>query len=82
MSFEDDLRAKIRQAPFQSEERQLLKMVLGEFQCGDHSSDEAGYRLVRSMIKSNEASLQRIHVENPCREEYLNENRIFQTLLK
>ena len=82
MSFEDDLRAKITQAPFQSEERQLLKVVLGEFGRSNNSSDDSGYKLVRSMIESNEAALQRIHIDNPCREEYINENQILKTLLK
>ena len=80
--FEEDLRVRIKQTPFQSKERQLLKMVLGEFQSAKNSSDAAAYNLVRSMISSNVAALKRIHVEDPCRDEYVDENETLKTLLK
>lgn len=82
MSFEEDLRAKISAAPFQSTERQLLKTVLGDFRRGKSQSDEAGIGLITKMIKANEDSLKRMHAEDSRREEYLEENRVLKSLLK
>jgi hypothetical protein len=77
--FEDDLRAAINDAPFQSEERQLLKTVLGEYLRG---KSKDGYAFVQNMINVNTTMLNRLHSEHPRREEYLEENRVLKKLLK
>ena len=77
--FEEDLRAAINDAPFQSDERQLLKTVLGEYLRGKAKD---GYVFVQNMINVNATMLNRLHPEDPRREECLEENRVLKKLLK
>lgn len=81
MGFEENLRAKISDAPFQSAERRLLKIILGEFKRGK-DTDDAGYGIVRKLIRSNEESLKRIRIGDRRRDECEDENLVLKSLLK
>jgi uncharacterized protein YqeY len=84
MSFEEQLRAKISASPFQSDEKRLFKVILGEFQrksVGKTPSDETGYNVVKAMIKANEENLARLREDDPRRPNFLEENRLMAGLL-
>lgn len=83
MNFEEKLRKRIAEAPFQSAERQLLKVVLGECQRKTLKTptDEMGQNIVRKMIKANEENITRLHPEDNRVEEFKEENRVLGTLL-
>lgn len=53
MSFEQLLRDRIAKAPFRSQEKETLRVVLGDVQQKASVSDEQGYNMVRAMIKNN-----------------------------
>jgi uncharacterized protein YqeY len=83
MTFEEKLRKRIATAPFQSAERQLLKVVLGECQRKTLKTptDEMGQNIVRKMIKANEENITRLHPEDPRIEDFNEENRVLGSLL-
>lgn len=84
MNFEEKLRAQINVFPFQSSERRLLKVVLGEFQrkaVGKSASDEAGYNVVRKMIKANEENSDRLGEDDPRTQVFEEENQVMAMLL-
>lgn len=84
MNFEERLREEINMYPFQSSERRLLKVVLGEFQrkaVGKSASDEAGYNVVRKMIKANEENSARLGEDDPRTQVFKEENQVMAMLL-
>ncbi len=84
MSFEEELRNRISKAPHGSMEKNLLKVVLGEVQqksAMDSFSDEMGYSLVKKMIKANEENVGRLPSEDPRHQQFLEENKILDSLL-
>ena len=82
MDFVEGLRTRISNAPFQSGERRLLKTILGDFQRNKFSTNDAGYSIVRRMLRANEESLKRMRAEDERRDEYLEENQILKSLLE
>lgn len=84
MNFEEKLRVKINTFPFQSSERNLLKVVLGEFQrkgVGKSVSDETGYNVVRKMIKVNEENSALLGEDDPWTQVFEEENQVMAMLL-
>lgn len=95
MSFETTLREKIGKAAFGSQERNLLKVVLGEFQqkaANGKVTDEQGLAIVKSMIKNNKEFMDptqeegkpvkpSLAADSPKRAELMAENAVLETLL-
>src|SRR4051812_34271499 len=84
MSFEQMLRAKIAKAPFKSTEKEVLKVVLGEWQLKAATgkvTDELGFGLVKKMIKANDENLLYLGLTDPRRAKYNEENRFLNDLL-
>ncbi len=84
MSFEQTLRDRINKAPFKSTERDLLKVVLGEFQLKAATlkvTDEMAIAIVKKMVKANDETLGHLGQDDARRKQYEEENQILQTLL-
>ena len=85
MTFEEKLRNRIATSVFGSDEKNLLKVVLGELQrksVGKPVSDETGYNVVKGMVKANEEVLRRLRRDDQTRrDKYEEENEILVELL-
>lgn len=82
MNFEEKLMVKINSLPFKSNERNLLKVVLGKFQRkGVGKSDETGYNVVRKMIKANEDNSAFLGEDDPWKQIFEEENQVMAMLL-
>ena len=84
MAFEADLRNKISAAPFGSVEKNILKVVLGEFQLKAtlaSVTDEAAYGIVKKLIKGNEETIARMSDTDSRKQGLISENKIMVTLL-
>src|SRR4051812_5318001 len=85
MSFEQNLRDRISKAPFRSKERDLLKVVLGEYQLKASSAkvtDDNGLAIVKGMLKSNlEKVLPVLAPDDYRRADILEENAVLLSLL-
>jgi len=84
MSFEKELRDLIAESKFGSDRRNLLKVVLGEWQrksVGKAASDESGYNVIKGMIKANEEVIRLRPQDHPDRLKYEDENEILAEIL-
>ena len=95
MTFEETLRAKINSYPHMSNERNLLKVVLGAYQQKASSgkvTDEQGLAIVKAMVGTNNEMLYGnatksppvepiFAKDDPRRAPYLEENRLLMSLL-
>ena len=84
MSFETDLRERISKSPMRSVERDVFKVALGEYQnktARVKATDEAGYSIVKQMIKANEENLSHLPPEDRRRQQFEEENQALKTLL-
>ena len=87
MSFEENLRAKITGFPYGSPERNLMKLVLGDFQQGVAKaptgtiSDEAAHAIVKKIIQGNTDSLGYLPAGDSRRDQYIRENELLTELL-
>jgi uncharacterized protein YqeY len=84
MTFEEALRSRINSTKFGSAERNLLKVVLGDVQLAaarGRINDETCFGIVKKLIKGNEESLGHMSPDDTRRNQYLEENKVLQTLL-
>ena len=85
MSFEAKIRTEITSTPFSDKERRnILKVVLGEIQRIPptmKTTDEAGYKVVKDMIKANEELMRLKPVESDGHQKLAAENLILRPLL-
>ncbi len=82
--FEQELRKKINETPHGSPARNLLKVVLGEWQQKTATAlgtDEMGFNLVRKMVAGNEECLTHLAEDDPRHAKALEENVLLQQLL-
>lgn len=84
MAFEQMLREKINSSPFGSKERNLLKVVLGEWQqktAIGKTTDELGQSIVKKMIKANEENIGLLALADERRDDFVVENKVLAELL-
>jgi len=82
MTFEEQLREKIKAAPFGSSEKNVLKLVLGELQQEmGNVTDERGHSIVKKLITSNEECLGHLDQTDPRYAGLVAENEMLQSLL-
>ena len=82
MSFEQLLRDRIAKAPFRSQEKETLRVVLGDVQQKASVSDEQGFNMVRAMIKNNNDKVLPYLQEGDLRRKVLiEENEVLSSLL-
>lgn len=82
--FEQELKKKINETPHGSPARNLLKVVLGEWQQKTATvagTDEMGFNLVRKMVAGNDECLTYLAKEDPRHAKALEENVLLQQLL-
>ena len=88
MTFEEQLRDRIKKAPFNSTEKSILKTILGEIeqkktgvQFGKPLADEVCHNIVKKTIQGNNETLGYLPEGDNRRTLYLEENEIMQSLL-
>lgn len=84
MGFESDLREKIKNSPFGSDQKTTLKVILGEVQMKAASkpiSEEDCFSIVKKAIKDNEQSLSFLQKNDVRCQKLLEENELLRTLL-
>jgi len=84
MSFEELIRERMHKAPHGSNERNLLKVVLGEVQQKSALApftEDMGHALIKKMIKANEETLPHLKESDPRHGKLLAENPILASLL-
>lgn len=82
MDFEEKLRTEIYNAPFQSQERQILKLVLGElYRNSSKITNTRGETFVNKTIATNKEQMSRLSISHPRYFELLNENYVLSRLV-
>lgn len=84
MAFEQELRDKINGFPHGSADRNLLKVVLGDWQqkaASGKVTDEIGHAVVKKIIVGNTENLGYLPEGDPRRATLLHENEVLATLL-
>lgn len=84
MTFEQTLRDKIQKAPFRSAEKEILKVVLGEYQqktATAKATDEIGHTIVKKMIAANKENLGLLPNADPRCAQFNQENIFLNQLL-
>ena len=86
MGFEQTIREKISESPMGSEQRNLFKLILGEYQllaAKQNVNDASGHNIVKKVIESNEKSLSFLtkNPDDPRAVKLRAENEILQCLL-
>jgi len=85
VSYLDDLRKKILEAPYGSKEKDLYKFLLGEIQQKDAKgrfTEDDFYRLVKATINNNvDNVIPLLKEDDPKRQSYISENEILGKLL-
>ena len=85
MSFEQTIRDELAATPFSDRERRsILKVVLGEIQRIPptmRTTDEAGYKIVKDMIKANEGLMSHLGDDSLKCQGLARENLVLRPLL-
>jgi hypothetical protein len=81
MDFEQKLRLEIYNAPFQSEQRQILKLLLGDLSRGGKITNSRGQSLVKKILETNNTQMTKFAKTHPRYIELLNENCVLSKLL-
>tara|TARA_Y100000034_G_scaffold135070_2_gene205567 strand:+ start:94 stop:510 length:417 start_codon:yes stop_codon:yes gene_type:complete len=84
MSFEQNLKERINNAPFGSERRNILKLVLGEHQqlaAKQAMKDEHGHNIVKKIIEANDKSLSYLEEGDLRARKLRDENDVLRELL-
>lgn len=78
MNLEDVIKSRIKQAPLGSDEKNFLRMILGEV---TSKRSKTGLEVVRDMLRSNEESLRRCRRDTQELARIELENTILRSLL-
>lgn len=84
MTFEENLRERIKKSPINSVERTVLKVVLGEIQQKSASkaiTEEQCHSIVKGMVASNKENLGFLQSSDPRYDKYVEENDVLNELL-
>lgn len=84
MSFVDTLRLKIKESPFGSRDREILKVVLGDIQQKQATmnvTDEMCCGIVRKIVEANNINLKHLDEKDVRYAKYVEENEILSALL-
>lgn len=81
MSFEQELRDRIKTSVVGSPERSMFKVVLGELQQKSDQKDEVGHAIVKKLVESNNKCLGYLKEDDPRYAQFVRENEILESLL-